>query len=55
MTRAIRASVGPAHLARQRTLAESLGGTYHQVIGDDIPHALLASLRSQLLLSISSR
>ncbi|WP_066360384.1 sensor histidine kinase [Herbidospora mongoliensis] len=31
----------PANLARQRTLAESLGGTYHQVVGDDIPKALL--------------
>jgi len=27
----------PAHLARQRALVESLGGTYHQVVGDDIP------------------
>ena len=35
------AGAGLAHLARQRTLAESLGGTYHQVVGDDIPHALL--------------
>jgi two-component system sensor histidine kinase KdpD len=31
----------PATLARQRTLVESLGGTYHQVVGDDIPQALL--------------
>ncbi|MFE3451292.1 DUF4118 domain-containing protein [Nonomuraea sp. NPDC059194] len=31
----------PANLARQRTLVESLGGTYHQVVGDDIPRALL--------------
>ncbi|MFI6325078.1 DUF4118 domain-containing protein [Nonomuraea sp. NPDC050556] len=31
----------PAHLARQRVLVESLGGTYHQVVGDDIPRALL--------------
>ncbi|NAS22216.1 DUF4118 domain-containing protein [Herbidospora sp. NEAU-GS84] len=31
----------PANLARQRTLTESLGGTYHQVVGDDIPTALL--------------
>ena len=27
----------PAHLARQRVLVESLGGTYHQVLGSDIP------------------
>ena len=32
----------PAHLARQRTLVESIGGTYHQVVGDDIPRALLS-------------
>ena len=31
----------PAALAGQRRLVESLGGTYHQVIGDDIPEALL--------------
>ncbi|WP_061296497.1 sensor histidine kinase [Herbidospora cretacea] len=31
----------PANLAGQRTLVESLGGTYHQVVGDDIPKALL--------------
>ena len=26
----------PAELARQRTLIESLGGSYHQVVGDDV-------------------
>ncbi|WP_336207236.1 DUF4118 domain-containing protein [Nonomuraea sp. LPB2021202275-12-8] len=31
----------PAGLARLRTLVESLGGTYHQVVGDNIPRALL--------------
>ncbi|MCT9932155.1 sensor histidine kinase KdpD [Planotetraspora sp. A-T 1434] len=31
----------PANLARQRTLVESLGGTYHQVVGEDIARALL--------------
>jgi two-component system sensor histidine kinase KdpD len=31
----------PAQLARQRLLVESLGGTYHQVVGNDIPRALL--------------
>src|SRR2546421_9920975 len=30
----------PANLARQRTLVENLGGTYHQVVGNDIPTAL---------------
>jgi signal transduction histidine kinase len=27
----------PANLARQRALAESLGGTYHQIVGEDVP------------------
>jgi two-component system, OmpR family, sensor histidine kinase KdpD len=53
------AGAGPAHLARQRTLAESLGGTYHQVVGDDIPHALLDFARgvnaTQLVLGVSRR
>ncbi|MDH2429655.1 DUF4118 domain-containing protein [Sphaerisporangium sp. TRM90804] len=31
----------PAGLTRQRALVESLGGTYHQVVGDDVPRALL--------------
>ena len=31
----------PAALAAQRRLAESLGGTYHQVVGENIPDALL--------------
>src|SRR6266704_2040744 len=48
----------PAHLARQRQLAESVGGTYHQV-GDDIPEALLAFARAenatQLVLGASRR
>ena len=35
------AGADPAHLARQRVLVESLGGTYHQVVGADIPTALL--------------
>jgi two-component system, OmpR family, sensor histidine kinase KdpD len=37
----------PANLARQRALVESLGGSYHQVIGDDIPKALLDFARAQ--------
>jgi two-component system sensor histidine kinase KdpD len=49
----------PAHLARQRILVESLGGTYHQVVGDDIPHALLEFARgvnaTQLVLGASRR
>jgi two-component system, OmpR family, sensor histidine kinase KdpD len=53
------ASGGPAHLARQRALVESLGGTYHQVVGDDVPHALLEFARgvnaTQLVLGVSRR
>jgi len=53
------AGAGPRHLARQRTLAESLGGTYHQVAGEDVPHALLEFARAvnatQLVLGVSRR
>jgi two-component system sensor histidine kinase KdpD len=49
----------PANLARQRTLVESLGGSYHQVVGSDIPDALLDFARgvnaSQLVLGASRR
>ncbi|MEU7900389.1 sensor histidine kinase KdpD [Nonomuraea sp. NPDC049152] len=49
----------PANLARQRDLVESMGGTYHQVIGDDIPRALLDFARgvnaTQLVLGASRR
>jgi two-component system sensor histidine kinase KdpD len=49
----------PANLARQRQLAESLGGTYHQVVGDDISSALLtfakAENATQLVLGASRR
>ena len=49
----------PAGLAAQRRLAESLGGTYHQVVGDDIPEALLTFARAenatQLVLGASRR
>jgi two-component system sensor histidine kinase KdpD len=49
----------PANLARQRRLVESLGGTYHQVIGDDITEALLTFARAenatQLVLGASRR
>ncbi|WP_326638591.1 DUF4118 domain-containing protein [Streptosporangium sp. NBC_01755] len=48
-----------ASLARQRTLVESLGGTYHQVVGDDVPRALLDFARgvnaTQLVLGASRR
>src|SRR6201996_6393432 len=34
-------------LAAQRRLTESLGGSYHQVVGDDVPAALLAFARAE--------
>jgi len=37
----------PAALAAQRRLVESLGGSYHLVVGDDIPTALLDFARAQ--------
>jgi two-component system sensor histidine kinase KdpD len=49
----------PARLARQRVLVEDLGGTYHQVVGTDVPDALLAFARgvnaTQLVLGASRR
>ena len=49
----------PGALAAQRQLAESLGGTYHQVIGDNVPEALLTFARAenatQLVLGVSRR
>ncbi|MFF8771486.1 ATP-binding protein [Kitasatospora sp. NPDC015120] len=46
-------------LAQQRQLVESLGGSYHVVVGDDIPTALLAFARAhdatQLVLGTSRR
>ncbi|HWS37352.1 MAG TPA: DUF4118 domain-containing protein, partial [Actinoplanes sp.] len=53
------AGANPAELARQRVLVESLGGTYHQVIGSDIPQAVLDFARganaTQIVLGASSR
>jgi two-component system, OmpR family, sensor histidine kinase KdpD len=53
------AGADPANLARQRLLVESLGGTYHQVTGADIPKALLDFARgvnaTQLVLGASRR
>ncbi|MDI6023378.1 DUF4118 domain-containing protein [Leucobacter sp. UT-8R-CII-1-4] len=52
-------SADPAALAEQRSLVEKLNGTYHQVIGEDIPGALVAFARSvnasQLILGASRR
>jgi two-component system sensor histidine kinase KdpD len=49
----------PTALAAQRRLVESLGGSYHQVVGDDIPQALLTFARAenatQLVLGASRR
>ncbi len=49
----------PAALAQQRRLVESLGGTYHQVVGDDVPDALMTFARAenatQLVLGSSRR
>jgi two-component system sensor histidine kinase KdpD len=46
-------------LAEQKQLVESLGGSYHTVIGDDIPTALLDFARAenatQLVLGVSRR
>jgi two-component system, OmpR family, sensor histidine kinase KdpD len=41
------ADASPAALAAQRQLVESLGGSYHQVVGDDIAQALLEFARAQ--------
>ena len=49
----------PAHLAAQRQLVETLGGTYHQIVGDDIADSLLEFARAenatQLVLGVSRR
>ncbi|MFK4108606.1 ATP-binding protein [Streptomyces sp. NPDC002176] len=52
-------AASPKELALQRTLAEDLGGTFHHVVGDDIPAALLAFARgvnaTQIVLGSSRR
>ncbi|MET0976700.1 MAG: ATP-binding protein, partial [Leifsonia sp.] len=49
----------PGSLARQRALVEQLGGSYHQVVGDDVPRALVefakASDATQLVIGVSRR
>jgi len=37
----------PAALAAQRRLTESLGGSYHQVVGDNVAEALLTFARAE--------
>lgn len=48
-----------AALAEQRNLVESLGGSYHSVVGDDVPMALLEFARStnatQIVIGASRR
>ncbi|MGY0070200.1 ATP-binding protein [Streptomyces sp. QTS137] len=52
-------AASPGELAGQRTLVESLGGTFHHVVGDDVPAALLAFARAanatQIVLGSSRR
>ncbi|MFD4605401.1 ATP-binding protein [Streptomyces sp. NPDC058464] len=52
-------SASPKELAVQRTLVEDLGGTFHQVVGEDIPAALLDFARgvnaTQIVLGSSRR
>ncbi len=52
-------SASPKELAVQRTLVEDLGGTFHHVVGDDVPVALLDFARgvnaTQIVLGVSRR
>ncbi|MEV8212113.1 ATP-binding protein [Leifsonia sp. NPDC077715] len=49
----------PGVLANQRALVEQLGGSYHQVVGEDIPRALVEFARgesaTQLVIGVSRR
>jgi two-component system sensor histidine kinase KdpD len=53
------ADANPAALAAQRHLVESLGGSYHSVVGDSVPRALIDFARAenatQLVLGTSRR
>ena len=53
------ATPNPGALASQRVLVEQLGGTYHQVVGEDIATALIgfarASHATQLVIGVSRR
>ncbi|MDJ0380102.1 sensor histidine kinase KdpD [Streptomyces sp. G-G2] len=52
-------AASPKELAVQRTLVEDLGGTFHHVIGDNVPEALLAFAKgvnaTQVVLGSSRR
>ncbi|MFB9796422.1 DUF4118 domain-containing protein [Arthrobacter citreus] len=49
----------PGELAAQRALVEKLGGTFHQVVGGEVPHALVEFARgvnaTQLVIGVSRR
>ncbi|OIH95454.1 ATP-binding protein [Curtobacterium sp. MCBA15_001] len=49
----------PGALGKQRALLEQLGGTYHQVVGDDVPSTLVRFARSidatQIVIGVSRR
>ncbi|GAA2750108.1 sensor histidine kinase KdpD [Amnibacterium kyonggiense] len=53
------AASDPRALAAQRVLVEQLGGTYHQVVGEDIPATLIGFARAahatQLVVGVSRR
>ena len=53
------ARVDPGEVGRQRRLTESMGGTWHQVVGDDVAVALLDFARAenatQIVIGASSR
>ena len=53
------AEPGVAGLTAQRLLVEQLGGSYHSVVGDDVPRALLDFARrvdaTQIVLGVSRR
>ncbi|RFA16622.1 histidine kinase [Subtercola boreus] len=52
-------NANPGALLAQRKLVDSLGGSYHQVISDDIPHGLVEFARAenatQLVIGVSRR
>ncbi|MCW2497238.1 ATP-binding protein [Jatrophihabitans sp.] len=52
-------NAGPADLESQRLLVESLGGSYHSLVGDNVPRTLLDFARSvdatQIVLGASRR
>ena len=56
---ALQASSHQDHLKGQRELVEKLGGTYHQIVGEDIPDALLSFARAnnatQIIIGVSRR